>query len=120
MGTRQQEKSEMTRNELKESAKKLFLTKGYEETSIQDIADAAGYSVGSVYRQWKSKQQLFMEIWDEYVSCFIRESVINAPEAPGNEEMIDYLLKRSKEFAEMDISKKLYGTSMTLSAAYEY
>lgn len=120
MGTRQQEKSEMTRNELKESAKKLFLTKGYDETSIQDIADAAGYSVGSVYRQWKSKQQLFMEIWDEYVSCFIRESVINAPEAPGNEEMIDYLLKRSNEFAEMDMSKKLYGTSMTLSAAYEY
>lgn len=120
MGIRQQEKSEMTRNELKESAKRMFLSKGYEETSIQDIAEAAGYSVGSVYRQWKSKQQLFMEIWDEYVSCFIRESVINAPEAPGCEEMIDYLMRRSNEFAGMEMSKKLYGTSMMLSAQYDY
>lgn len=76
MGTRQQEKSEMTRRELKETATRLFLEKGYEAASIQDIAAAAGYSVGSVYRQWKSKQQLFMEIWDEYVSGFIRDSVI--------------------------------------------
>lgn len=120
MGIRQQEKSEMTRNELKESAKRMFLSKGYEETSIQDIAEAAGYSVGSVYRQWKSKQQLFMEIWDEYVSCFIRESVINAPEAPGCEEMIDYLMRRSNEFVGMEMSKKLYGTSMMLSAQYDY
>ena len=63
MGTRQQEKSEMTRRELKETATRLFLEKGYEAASIQDIAAAAGYSVGSVYRQWKSKQQLFMNMY---------------------------------------------------------
>lgn len=120
MGTRQQEKAEMTRNKLKETAKNLFLSNGYEATSIQDIAEAAGYSVGSVYRQWKSKQQLFMEIWDEYVSGFIRGSVVNAPENPNCEEMIDYLLKRSKEYAENEMTKRLYLTSQTLSARYEY
>ena len=58
---------------------RLFLEKGYEAASIQDIAAAAGYSVGSVYRQWKSKQQLFMEIWDEYVSGFIRYFCAGSP-----------------------------------------
>lgn len=120
MGTRQQEKAEMTRNELMDNAQKLFVEKGYEETSIQDIANQAGYSVGSVYRQWKSKQQLFMEIWDRYVSDFIRESVIFAPEDPNCEEMIGYLLKRSRKFADMDMTKKLYVTSQMLSAVYEY
>lgn len=120
MGSRQQEKSEMTRTELKEAAKRLFLERGYDSTSIQDIGAAAGYSVGSVYRQWKSKQQLFMEIWDEYVSGYIRESVLHAPEAPDSEEMIEYLLMRSKIFAEADMTRKLYSTSLMLSAMYEY
>ena len=56
MGSRQQEKSLMTKTELKEAARQLFLENGYEETSIQDIAGRAGYSVGSVYRQWKGKK----------------------------------------------------------------
>ena len=120
MGTRQQEKSEMTRRELKETATRLFLEKGYEAASIQDIAAAAGYSVGSVYRQWKSKQQLFMEIWDEYVSGFIRDSVIFAPEAPDCDTMIDDLLRRSRIFAGQELTKKLYSTSLMLSAMYDY
>lgn len=120
MGIRQQEKSEMTRTELKEKAKELFLEKGYESASIQDIAAAAGYSVGSVYRQWKSKQQLFMEIWDDYVSGFIRESVVHAPINPDSREMVEYLLTRSRIFANENMTKKLYPASLTLSAQYEY
>lgn len=120
MGIRQQEKSEMTRTELKEKAKELFLEKGYESASIQDIAAAAGYSVGSVYRQWKSKQQLFMEIWDDYVSSFIRESVVHAPINPDSREMVEYLLTRSRIFANENMTKKLYPASLTLSAQYEY
>ena len=120
MGVRQQEKSEMTRLELMEAAEKLFVQNGYEATSIKDIALEAGYSVGSVYRQWKSKQQLFMEIWDAYVSGFIRESVMHAPSDPSCEEMIEYLLRRSRKYAGLETTKKLYATSQMLSAMYEY
>lgn len=120
MSIRQKEKTEITKRELKKTAQNLFLSKGYEDTSIQEIAAAAGYSVGSVYRQWKGKQQLFMEIWDEYVSGFIRESVINAPENPDSEAMIEYLLRRSRIFAEEEMTKKMYLTSVILSANYEY
>ncbi|MEF9840884.1 MAG: helix-turn-helix domain-containing protein, partial [Lachnospiraceae bacterium] len=63
MGIKQQEKTVQTKQEMKKAAKELFLQKGYDATSIQDIADKAAYSVGSYYRQWKSKQQIFMEIW---------------------------------------------------------
>lgn len=120
MGTRQQEKSEMTRRELIKTASRLFVENGYEETSIQEIAALTGYSVGSVYRQWKSKQQLFLEIWDEYVSHFIRESVLSAPASPDCESMIDHLLMRSRIFAETDMARKLYPTSQMLSSTYAY
>lgn len=73
MGNRQQEKSLMTKAELKEAAKRLFLEKGYEETSIQDIAGLAGYSVGSVYRQWKGKKN---SLW---ISGMIMYRILSAP-----------------------------------------
>lgn len=61
-----------------------------------------------------------MEIWDEYVSGFIRDSVIFAPEAPDCDTMIDYLLRRSRIFAGQELTKKLYSTSLMLSAMYDY
>lgn len=120
MGTRQQEKSLMTKTELKNTARHLFLEKGYDETSIQDIASLAGYSVGSVYRHWKSKPELFMDIWDEYVSDFIRTSVKEAPENLDKEEMIDYLLERSECYKRHEMTQKLHAVSMLVSAAYQY
>lgn len=120
MGIRQKEKSEMTHKELLDSMVELFLEKGYEETSIKDIADAAGYSVGSFYRHWKSKQEAFMEFWDSYVSDFIRCSIENIPENCTQEEMIDYLIRRSEEYSHNEITVKLYVSSRVLSAMYKY
>lgn len=120
MGTRQQEKSSMTKMELKKAATQLFLENGYEETSIQEIASLAGYSVGSVYRQWKSKQELFMDIWNDYVSDFIRTTVIEAPPSSDKETMIDYLLARSLAYQNHEMTKKLHQTSLMVSVTYEY
>lgn len=120
MGSRQQEKSLMTKTELKEAAKQLFLENGYQETSIQDIADLAGYSVGSVYRQWKGKKELFMDIWNDYVSDFIRTSILEAPASPDKETMIDYLLVRSEAYKKHEMTRKLHQTSLLVSSTYEY
>ena len=120
MGSRQQEKSLMTKTELKEAARQLFLENGYEETSIQDIAGRAGYSVGSVYRQWKGKKELFMDIWNDYVSDFIRTSILQAPPSPNHETMIDYLLARSQEYKKNEMTRKLHQTSLLVSATYDY
>jgi Transcriptional regulator len=110
----------MTKTELKEAARQLFLENGYEETSIQDIAGRAGYSVGSVYRQWKGKKELFMDIWNDYVSDFIRTSILQAPPSPNQETMIDYLLARSQEYKKNEMTRKLHQTSLLVSATYDY
>lgn len=67
MASRQQEKSEQTRKELKESAYRLFLEKGYDGTTIAEITSNAGYATGSFYRHWKEKEQLFTLIQDEFI-----------------------------------------------------
>lgn len=46
---------------------KLFTEKGYEATSMRDIAQACGVVAGLCYRYFDSKQKLFQEATEAYV-----------------------------------------------------
>ena len=104
----QSEKTEITRNKILKVAITIFGEKGYDQTSVQEIADAAGYSVGSVYRQWKNKQQLLINAWNVYVAEHIREDIRLMPKSPTVEEMLDFLLERSEQFAANKYTYNLY------------
>lgn len=58
---------EIRRQELLDTAMALFTRKGYEETSMGDIAKAAGVAQGLCYRYFDSKQKLFQEAMEQYV-----------------------------------------------------
>ena len=58
---------EVRRQELLDTAMALFTQKGYDETSMGDIARAAGVAQGLCYRYFDSKQKLFQEAMDQYV-----------------------------------------------------
>ena len=48
-------KGDARRGELLAAAEKLFYTKGYENTSVQDVLDAVGFSKGGFYHHFDSK-----------------------------------------------------------------
>ena len=48
-------KGDARRSELLAASEKLFYTKGYENTSVQDILDAVGFSKGGFYHHFDSK-----------------------------------------------------------------
>ncbi len=48
----------------------LFRQKGYNGTSIQDIADLSNLSRSSIYDTFKSKDRLFQEVLQTYVGGF--------------------------------------------------
>lgn len=55
-------------------AQGLFLEKGYENTSIQDIIDGlGGLSKGAVYHHFKSKEEIFNAVGDRYNEQIIKE-----------------------------------------------
>jgi len=69
----------MARNEreveLIKAARELFYTKGYENTSIQDIIDAVGVSRGAFYHHFESKQAVLESVVDglsEQIEAVIR------------------------------------------------
>ena len=57
-----------TRRVILENALKLFATKGYHGTSINDIAKAAGISKGLAYNYFDSKQELMEALFEQMLS----------------------------------------------------
>ncbi|MEY2513766.1 MAG: hypothetical protein QOJ89_1124 [bacterium] len=63
------ERTAQTRRELLDAAQRLFFRDGYHGTTLDDIADEAGYTKGAVYSTFKSKGGLFLALFDEVVDA---------------------------------------------------
>jgi AcrR family transcriptional regulator len=61
---KQEEKLEMHKRILN-GARKVFLEKGYEQTSMRNIANEINYSPGSLYFYFKDKSEIFHELHRE-------------------------------------------------------
>ena len=66
---------EIRKQEILDEAKKQFLENGYEKTSMTDIASAINVTEGLCYRYFKSKQELFQKVIDQYVEDCYRQFV---------------------------------------------
>jgi AcrR family transcriptional regulator len=60
------------RDQIVAAARAEFARRGYEATTIRDIAGAASVRVATLYRRVESKETLLAEIIDEYGSSFDR------------------------------------------------
>ncbi len=58
-----QKRKEAKRQLILDTAAKVFAAKGYHTTAVKDIVDAAAVSVGSFYFYFKSKEDLFAELY---------------------------------------------------------
>ena len=59
---------EVRRQEILDAALQIFGEKGYEKTSIADIAKAIGVAQGLCYRYFPSKEALFDSVIEQYAS----------------------------------------------------
>ena len=66
MPRKTQEESQETRKNILECAKRLFSKRGYERTSLSDIAKYSGVSRGAIYWHFESKEDLLVNLV-EYV-----------------------------------------------------
>ena len=62
---------EERRNEIIETAGKLFEEKGYEQTQVQDIVNEIGVAKGLFYYYFKSKEEVMEELADRYADAII-------------------------------------------------
>jgi AcrR family transcriptional regulator len=55
--------AELTRTAVLEAAKSLFVAKGFEATSVDEIAQVSNSSKGAVYYHFRDKQAIFAEVF---------------------------------------------------------
>ena len=82
--SRQQRKSQETREKIFQAAKKILQKKGYEELSIKNICEEAGVSNGSFYHHFKTKDDLLSYYIEEQPT--INPDLLEIPENAGGVE----------------------------------
>ena len=60
------EKRERTRAKLLEAARSLVREKGYERTTLEEIAERAGMTTGAIYGNFKNRDELFIALGQTY------------------------------------------------------
>lgn len=59
---RREDKRELTRQQMMDAAADLFADRGYESTSVEDIAEKANVSKGTFYYHFETKEALVVEL----------------------------------------------------------
>jgi AcrR family transcriptional regulator len=65
--SRQTERTRATRRKLLDAAKRIFAQEGFEAARLEDIAAGAGYTRGAFYANFKSKEDIFFALFEEWV-----------------------------------------------------
>jgi AcrR family transcriptional regulator len=94
-----------TRTQLLRTARELFLRDGYLATSLDKVADAAGFSKGAVYSNFRNKDELCLAVLDELRAQRAAE-ITGLLGAPTTEER----LRRFEEWAERVIGDPQWTT----------
>jgi AcrR family transcriptional regulator len=68
-----------TRHLLYATALRLISERGFEATTLRDIADAAGVSVGLLYRYFPSKRAVIIALYDDLSADYTRQAAAMPP-----------------------------------------
>jgi AcrR family transcriptional regulator len=77
-----------TRELLIATARELFLRDGYHATSLEKVADAAGFSKGAVYSNFRNKDELCLAVLDAINADEIESALADVSRAATLEEGI--------------------------------
>jgi AcrR family transcriptional regulator len=83
------------------AAVKTFQERGFHATTVKDITDAAGTSVGNFYRYFESKEKIFEELVTTFHTLLVEKlQVLNKYEIPPVEVLKKLFHDYSKMFKE--------------------
>lgn len=111
-GPRERKKAQ-TRHAIQEHALRLFLEKGYEATTVQEIAAAAGVSHMTFYRNFPTKEDVVLS--DDYDPMLIREIAARPADEPVIESIRHAIAEGFKAIYDSDRAQILARTRLVLS-----
>jgi AcrR family transcriptional regulator len=75
------------KDDILDAAQILFTQKGFEKTTIQEIADHIGIGKGSVYLDFKNKNEIYLGLAERFVTSLVQkaEMLVNTSDKPSLE-----------------------------------
>jgi AcrR family transcriptional regulator len=100
--TRKQKQAE-TRTRLLDAAERVFLRRGLQGSSVEEIAAEAGFTRGAFYSNFKNKDELFVELLQDRVYRRYTQIAQQTQEQPGSpRERLRWGIERIREMYEED------------------
>jgi AcrR family transcriptional regulator len=97
------EKQAETRRQLLDAGERVFLRRGFQGSSVEEIAAEAGYTRGAFYSNFDSKDELFVELLQDRVYHRYAQMAQEAQEQPGTpRERLRWGIERMREMYEED------------------
>lgn len=100
---RKQKEFRFRRNEILEQAEKIFAAKGFHRATMAEIAEASGFSIGSLYHFFRGKEELYSVIMMENVHRMYEEIMGAVSREPTIDGKIRALVISHFEYAEHHI-----------------
>jgi len=84
----QAERKHQTRERLLDAAMEVFSQRGFHPASLDDVADAAGFTKGAIYAHFANKEALFLAVFDRQLARETRQWESIATYGPGGSEAV--------------------------------
>ena len=114
--------SQTTISSILDAARKLFLEKGFEQTSMRDIAAAAKLSKGAIYHHFESKEVIFQEVMtrQEKTSRNVLDNLLSESSSLTGKEQLQFILQKtldSQKIHDLDraVSSRMKSAEFILS-----
>ena len=95
------ERREQTRQQLLTAAEACFVSRGFHASSVDEVAERAGYTKGAVYSNFAAKEDLFFAVYERRVEQALTEVVPGLRQA-GAERAFDWLATGTIERRDRD------------------
>ncbi len=109
------------RDAIIEAAAELFADRGYEGMTMKEIARQVGIHVSSIYAHFKSKEELFLQIYRSVLSGHLQliSGHTDIPDTYSTKEKLDELLRSVVRFQLQEAGKmKIYIRLLLLPSGY--
>ena len=87
--TKQQLRTRETQARILDAAEEVFVRDGYESAQLDEIASVAGRSKGALYGHFKSKEDLFLALFELRTKAYIDRLFSSLQECTNRKESMD-------------------------------
>jgi AcrR family transcriptional regulator len=94
--TRRSEKGRQTHERILDAAEEVFGDRGFEGTTLRDVADRVGIRIPSLYNHFDSKEAIYAAVLERSIAPILRtlvESAVDRGERGNPEDILEQTLK---------------------------